>query len=170
MADVVSVFEVDPGQVRSLFCDVFGGLGTAVVSNGLSLVAQPGGTPEDGNERVELMCHLDQHADVHAHVLSYFGAMMFNQSGDFPFRRWEGLHNGPDSGLPPELERIIIVPRDPLVIWPGHETQLFQLVAVGADEYEKLKGNPDAGARWLEARDKSDDWLTYHQRFNALVP
>ena len=151
------------------YIDVFTGLGTAMVTNGLSFAEQPGGTAEDGNHRVELMCFFDRDDDVHGRMLSYFGAMMFDQAGDRPFRPWDGLRNGPDTGFPTGLETMILVPRDPLVIWPGHEAQLFQLVAVGPDEYEQLRGNPEAGARWLEARNQAKDWPTYHRRFNSLL-
>ena len=151
------------------YVDIYGGVGSAMITNGLSLAEQPGGTVDDGNARVELMCYLDRDDALHARMLSYIGGLMFDQAGDQPLRPWDGLHNGPDSGFPAELETMILVPREPLVIWPGHEPQLWQVVAVSADEYSQLRGNPQAGARWLEARKRANDWPTYHARFNALV-
>lgn len=165
----VSVLDGTESCAPLHYVDLFTGLGTAMVTNGLSFAEQPGGTAEDGNHRVELMCFLDRDGDVHGSMLSYFGAVMFNQAGQEPFRPWGGLRNGPDSGFPAELETVIFVPRDPLVIWPGHETQLFQVVAVGPDEYEQLRGNPEAGARWVKARDQAKDWPTYHKRFNSFL-
>ncbi len=152
------------------FVDIYSGLGTAMVTNGLALASQPGGTTEEGNERVELMVRLDRDAPVHARVLSFFGGMMFDQAGTQPFRGWDGIRNGPDAGLPPELGNIIVVPREPLVIWPGHETSLFELVAVAPEEYAQLRGNPQAGAQWLAARKQARDWGTYRARFDALLP
>lgn len=151
------------------FIDVFSGLGTAMITNGLSLGSQPGGSMAEGNERVELMVRLDRDDSVHARMLSMFGGMMFDQQGDRPFRPWDGLRNAPDTGFPPELETLILVPREPLVIWPGHETSVFELVAVSADEYMALRGNHEAGDRWLSERKRQRDWSGYRARFNAFL-
>jgi hypothetical protein len=165
----VGVLDGTESSAPPHYVDAFTGLGTAMVTNGLAFAEQPGGTVEEGNQRVELMCLLDRDGDVHGSMLSYFGALMFHQAGDQPLRPWHGLHNGPDSGFPPELETMMVVPRDSLVIWPGHEAQLFQLVAVNRDEYEQLHGNAEAGARWLKARDQAKDWSSYHERFNSFL-
>ena len=139
-----------------------------MITNGLALAEQPGGTPEDGNERVELMCYLDRHNNIHAQMLSIFGGMMFDHDGSHPLRPWDGLHNNPDSGFPPELETMILVPHEPLVIWPGREANLLQVVAVNSAEYDEIRENPEVGKRWLAARNQADDWSSYHERFNAL--
>jgi len=151
------------------YIDQYTGLGTAMVTNGLAFAEQPGGTPEGGNDRVELMCYLDRDGDVHASMLSYFGALMFHQGGDQPFGPWSGVELTPETGFPPELATFILVPREPLVIWPGHVAQLLQVVPVGADEYAQLANNPAAGETWRAARDQAKDWPTYHARFNALL-
>jgi hypothetical protein len=151
------------------YVDVYSGRGTAMITNGLALADQPGGTPEEGNDRVEMLICLDRDGTVHANLLSMLGGMMFDQDGSYPLRPWDGLRNGPDSGYPPELSCFLLVPRPKLTIWTGHETNIMQVVAVSPTEYDQLRGNPEAGQRWLEERKRAADWQTYHQRFNALL-
>ncbi|MBN8232934.1 hypothetical protein JYK02_36020 [Corallococcus macrosporus] len=136
------------------------------MTNGVSDVAQPGGSPEDQNTHVELVVHAGRLGAWAGNVLAWAGQSFHAHDGARPFRAFDRFV------LPAPMQGIAAV-----MFWPfGHlqpeptrRVELWVLLPLTTEELRQFRANPESQGQWIEDRETRRDIHLVEQRWDALA-
>jgi hypothetical protein len=136
------------------------------ITNGLSAGPQPGATPQDENERVELYLQSKDIGPWADFWLHWGAASLFNHGPEHPIRPYDRLVlDAPREGI----AGAIVWPAGHLNPFGDHEPTviLWDMLPFLPEELAHFRADPSAHGRWLDEREEKNDFSTIHDRWRG---